>query len=156
MANTTYNSSTVAQVQPAITQGLVRNSLNLHDTVSLPSTFVTTDVAAFGWIPNNAVIDQVVLKAQTQLDSNGTPTLAFNVGVTGTPALFFSAITTVGRAAGASYETLMAAGGKLYKNTSGAKQRVDVSPSANAATAVAGVLEVQVRYHIEETVGSQA
>lgn len=157
MANTTYYSpSTATAGQPATTEGIFRNTIHLHETVSVPANFATTDVAAFGYLPPGAVVEQLTLKAPTQLDSNGSPTLALNIGITGTPALFMSAITTVGRAAGASYETAMAAGGKFYKNATGAKVRVDVSPSTGAATAVAGTLELIVAYHVEEPAGSPA
>ena len=155
MANTTYNSLLVSQKQAALTEGVARNTIHLHDVVSVPATLATTDTVAFGWIPPNAIVTGVALKAQTQLDSNGAPTLAFNVGVTGTPALFKSAITTVGRVAGASFDgsQTLAAAGALYKNVSGLKQLVQAVPSAAAATGVAGVLEIMVAYHVEEAVG---
>lgn len=127
-------------------------SNRLHPTVSLTAALATNDVINLGYLPTNAVLTGIVLKAATQLDSNGAPTLAFNVGVTGTPALFFSAITTVGRAAGASVEsgTNMTAAGRLYKNTTGAKQLVFATVSTGAATGAAGTLEADITYFVEE------
>ena len=155
MANTTYNSLLVSQKQAALTEGAARNTIHLHDVVSVPATLATTDTVAFGWIPPNAVITGVAFKAQSQLDSNGAPTLAFNVGIAGTPALFKSAIITVGRAVGASFDSAqnMTGAGALYRNVSGLKQLVQAVPSAAAATGVAGVLEIMVAYHVEEAVG---
>ena len=155
MANTTYSSLLVSQKQPALTEGVARNTIHLHDVVSVPATLATTDTLAFGYIPPNAVVTNVVLKAQSQLDSNGAPTLAFNVGVPGTPALFKAAIITVGRAVGATVDggTAIAGAGYLYKNTTGLKQLIQVTASAAPATGVAGVLEILVGYHVEEAVG---
>ena len=158
MANTVYNSLGVAQKQPATTEGLYRNTIHLHDTVSLPNTFATTDTAIFGYIPPGAVVTGIVLKAQTQLDSNGAPTLTFNVGIPGTPQLFKAAVTTVGRVAGASVDasTSLAAAGYLYKNTTSGNLTIQATCQAAAATPVAGVLEMAVFYHVEEVVGSAA
>ncbi len=158
MANTQYNGPNVKGVQPALTEGVSRNTIHLHNTVAVPATLATTDTVAFGWIPPNAIVTGAGLKAQTQLDSNGAPTLAFNLGVVGTPALFKSAVITVGRVAGASFDsnTSMAAAGYLYKNVSGLKQLVIASPSTVALTGVAGNLECMIAYHVEEAVGSPA
>lgn len=73
----------------------------------------------------------------TDMDTNGTPLLAFNVGTVATPALFFSA-TTVGRDGSAS--NVMARAG--YGFTTTARTRVRAVVSAAAATAAAGTLEV--------------
>ncbi len=73
----------------------------------------------------------------TDMDTNGTPLLSFNIGTAATPAQFFSA-TTVGRDGSAS--NVMARAG--YGFTTTAKTRVQVVVSAAAATAAAGTLEV--------------
>lgn len=124
---------------------------HLHQTVTIGAALTTSDTVNFGYLPPNAVVTGVVLKAATQLDSNGSPTLAFNMGITGTAALFLAAVTTVGRAAGASADaSSLTAGGRLYKNTTGSKVLVIAQPSTAAATGVAGTLEALISYFVEE------
>lgn len=124
---------------------------HLHQTVTIGAALTTADTVNFGYLPPNAVVTGVMLKAATQLDSNGSPTLAFNMGITGTAALFLSAVTTVGRAAGASADaSSLLAGGRLYKNTTGAKVLVICQPTGNAATGAAGTLEALISYFVEE------
>lgn len=125
---------------------------HMHPPLIAVAALTTADVINVGYLPPNAVVTGFVIKAATQLDSNGSPTLALNAGVTGTAALFFAAITTVGRAAGASAETGsgLTAAGRLYKNTTGAKQLVTITPSTGAATGVAGTIEAAVTYFVEE------
>jgi hypothetical protein len=95
-----------------------------------------------------------VVKAASQLDSNGTPTLTLDLGIVGTPQLFKAAITTVGRASGTSADATMAAAGILYKNTTGADVAVVCTVHAGAATPVAGTLEFDLEFYVEPTTGS--
>ncbi|HEY5106591.1 MAG TPA: hypothetical protein VII73_07445 [Caulobacteraceae bacterium] len=155
----TWSSSLYNNKTPAGTgHGPYQLTQHLHATVSVPATLAANDVLNFGYLPNNAIVASMVLKAATQLDSNGSPTLSIDMGVVGTAQLFKAAITTVGRTAGASADigTGLAAAGYLYKNTSGAKQLVIGTVHAAAATAVAGTLELDVEYYLEDTVGSPA
>jgi hypothetical protein len=154
---TAYSSPIYAQNQPAGTgHGPYQTTQHLHATSPTISTWAANDTINFGYLPRNAVVVSMVLKAASQLDSNGTPTLTLDMGVPGTPQLFKAAISTVGRAAGASVDTgnTLAAAGYLYKNLSGAKQVILCTVHAAAATAVAGTLELDVEYFIEDTVGS--
>ncbi|MEO8926362.1 MAG: hypothetical protein ABI306_04285 [Caulobacteraceae bacterium] len=156
---TVYNSTLYAQNQPAGTgHGFNQITQHLHALVSVPSTLAANDTLNFGYLPTGAIVVSMVLKAATQLDSNGSPTLTFDMGVVGTLQLFKAAISTVGRAAGASVDTgvTLAAAGYLYKNTTGVKQAIIGTVHAGAATAVAGTLELDMEYYIEDTVGSQA
>jgi hypothetical protein len=73
----------------------------------------------------------------TDMDTNGTPLLAFDVGVAGTTAAFFAA-SQVGRT-GVASEALATTG---YGFTTTAKTRVIVTVQAAAATAAAGTLNV--------------
>ena len=147
---TTYNSPAVSLNSPVAVHGEFKAINHLHETVTVSAGLTTADTLNIGYLPPNAVVTSVKLKAPTQLDSNGAPTLAFNMGISGTPALFKSAITTVGRAAGASVDETVAAAGLLYKNTTGSKVLVTVTPSANAATGVAGTIEAAISYFVEE------
>ena len=154
---TAYSSPIYAQNQPAGTgHGPYQTTQHLHATSPVISTWALNDTINFGYLPRNAVVVSMVLKAASQLDSNGTPTLTLDMGVVGTPQLFKAAISTVGRAAGASVDTgnTLAAGGYLYKNLTGARQTILCTVHAAAATAVSGTLELDVEYFIEDTVGS--
>jgi len=156
---TTWHSQHYAQNQPAGSgHGVAQITQHLHATVAVGASLAANDVINFGYIPRNAIIASVVLKAQSQLDSGGAPTLTFDLGVTGTPQLFKAAINTVGRAVGASTDigTGITAAGYLYKNVSGAKQAVFATCHAAAQVPVAGVLELDVEFYVEDTVGSPA
>lgn len=121
----------------------------IHAIVAVTTAMTTNDVLNVGFLPPNAVVTAVRAKAPTQLDSNGAPTLTLSLGVTGTAALFQSALTTVGRAAGASTDATIAAAGALFKN--GASKVLVIGTCANvAATAVAGTLEYLIDYFVEE------
>jgi hypothetical protein len=154
---TTYSTPLYAQNQPAGTgHGFYQITQHLHATSPSISTWAINDVINFGYLPRNGIVASMVLKAASQLDSNGAPTLTLDMGVTGTPQLFKAAITTVGRAVGASADigTGLSAAGYLYKNASGARQAIICTVHAAAATAVAGTLELDVEYYIEDVVGS--
>jgi hypothetical protein len=151
----TYSTALFANATPPNTgHGFNTNSVHLHAVSGSISTWAAADTINVGSIPPGAVVVAAALKAATQLDSNGTPTLTLSLGVVGTPALFKSLITTVGRAAGASADLTVAAAGVMYKNTSGAKQTVLVTVGTGSATAVAGTLEVDLEYYVEDAPGS--
>ncbi|MEO9213630.1 MAG: hypothetical protein ABI242_10855, partial [Caulobacteraceae bacterium] len=59
-------------------------------------------------------------------------------------------------AAGPSVEIILAPAGRLYKNTTGAKQAIQIVPTAGAGTGVAGTLEVAVTFFVEMAAGSPA
>ena len=150
-----FASPLYTQNQPANTgHGFNTSSVHMHAIATVPVGMTTNDTINFGYLPNNAVVVAAYLKAPTQLDSNGAPTLTLSLGVTGTPLLFKSAVTTVGRAAGASVDITVAAAGLLYKNTSGAKIAVIGTCSNVGATPVAGTLEADLEFYVEDTVGS--
>jgi hypothetical protein len=152
---TAYSTSLYASNTPANTgHGFNTTSVHLHAISGSISTWVAGDTVAIGYLPRNAVVVIASLKAASQLDSNGAPALTLSLGVTGTPALFKSAITTVGRAAGASADQTLAAAGVLYKNATSGKIAVLVTVGTGAATAVAGTLEVDIEFYVEDTAAS--
>jgi hypothetical protein len=152
---TTYSTAVYANKQPASGgQGWMNMSTHLHAISGTISTWALNDVINVGYLPRGAVVVSATLKAASQLDSNGSPTLTLDLGISGTAQLFKAAVSTVGRAAGASADTTIAAGGALYKNTSGADVLVIVTVHAAAATAVAGTLEVDLEYYVEPPTGS--
>jgi len=143
-----------ANTPPNTGHGFNTNSVHLHAVSGSISTWAAGDTINVGYLPNNAVVVSASMKAASQLDSNGAPTLTLSLGTTATPALFKSAVTTVGRTAGATVDVTNAAAGMLYKNTTGAKQTVLVTVGAASATPVAGTLEVDLEYYVEDTPGS--
>lgn len=145
-----YSSNIYAGKIPAGTHGQHQLTNNHHSTVTVPATFATTDTLNMGYLPPNAVVFGVTLKAATQLDS--ATSLTLNVGVAGTPQQFMAASALVGRAAGASTDSTMTAAGRLYKNTSGLKQVITVTAQAAAGTPVAGTLELVMSYFMEDLV----
>src|SRR5579875_2754952 len=124
---TIYNSPSWAAHAPQQAHGEVRATSRMHEVIALPATLTTGDVINIANLPRNAVVTGLTLKTSGQLDTSGSPTLAFDVGVTASPQLFNAASTAVGRVAGPSVDTTLAAGGRLYKNTSGYPQLVVVS-----------------------------
>ena len=134
--STAYQTQNFNQKQPAgNAHGIAKMTTRLHCLSGSISTWAANDTIAVGYIPRGAVVTNVVLKAASQLDSNGTPTLALDVGVVGTPQLFKAAVTTVGHASGASVDTTNTGAGYLYQNTSGADQEVLITVHTAAATA---------------------
>jgi len=123
---------------------------HLHATATLPATAVTNDTVNMGYLPANAVVFGVTLKAQTQLDSGAG--LVFDVGDAALANRYMAGTILVGRAATASFDTTMAATGKLFKTT--AKTAIIVKVNTQAGTPVAGVLELEVSYFVEDVVGS--
>lgn len=154
----TFSSPGFTANAPAITEGNAKNALHGHDTVSVTTAMVATDVLNFFYLPPGAVVTSFIFKAQSQIDSNGAPLLSWDLGITGATGQFLLTSTTPGRTAGSSFtNTFTAAGaGVLYKNTSSAKVLVLATCKASPATAVAGVMELSMTYYIEEPVGSQA
>jgi hypothetical protein len=152
----TFNSDVYSASTPSGTgHGVFKNSTHLHATVALPATAGLNDVINFGYLPANAVVVGAILKAQSQLDSGG-PTLTLDLGITGTAQLWKAAITTVGRAASVTGDSTIATTGVLYKNTSGKKVLVIGTIHAAATAPVAGNLEVDIEYYVEDAAGSQA
>ncbi len=150
---TTYSTAVYAANTPSGTgHGIHKINTSLHAISGSIATWALNDVINVGWLPAGAVVQGVVLKAASQLDGNGSPTLTFDVGVGGSAALFKSAISTVGRSAGASADSTITAAGLLYKTT--VRSLVTVTVHAAAATAIAGTVEVAVDYYVEDVAGS--
>lgn len=152
---TAYSTALYAANTPANTgHGDNTNSVHLHAVSGTIATWAAGDTIAIGYLPRNAVVVSCSLKAASQLDSNGAPTLTLSIGVTGAATVFKSAITTVGRAAGASADQTLSAAGVLYKNVTGAKIAVLVTVATAAATPVAGTLEADLEFYVEDAAGS--
>jgi hypothetical protein len=152
---TAYQTLNFFQNQPSGTgHGFYKTHSSLHAISGVISTWVTGDTIAVGYLSRQAIVTSVLLKAASQLDSNGSPTLTFDVGVVGAPQLFKAAVSTVGRTSGATIDITNTAAGWLYQNVSGVRQEILVTVHAGAATPVAGTVEVDIEYYVEDIVGS--
>jgi hypothetical protein len=143
-----------SKVGASSAHGLNRMSSHLHAISPTISTWASGDTITVGYLPRQAIVTNVVLKAAGQLDSSGSPALTLDVGVTGATQQFKAAVATVGRAAGASVDTSNTAAGYLYQNTSGADLAVVITVHAGAASPAAGTLELDVEYYVEDLAGS--
>jgi hypothetical protein len=144
----------ISKVGASSGHGISRMSTHLHAISGAINTWAQGDTIAVGFVPRGAVVTNVIMKAASQLDSGGAPTLALDLGVVGTPQLFKAAVTTVGRAAGASVDTTNTAAGYLFQNNTGGDLEVLATVHTAAETPVSGTLEFDVEYYVEDTAGS--
>jgi hypothetical protein len=98
----------------------------------------------FGRVPKYARIVDALLEA-TDMDTNGSPTLAFNIGDSGDADRLFAA-TTAGQAAGITRMTAVTGFGHRYDD----ETLITGAPSTNAATGAAGTLALYLFYVIED------
>jgi hypothetical protein len=153
--STAYSTSLFnSKVGSSSGHGINRMSTHLHAVSGAISTWAAGDTIAVGYLPRQAVVTNVILKAASQLDSAGSPTLAIDVGVVGATQLFKAAVTDVGHAAGASVDTTNTAAGYLWQNTSGGDVEVIITVHTAAATPASGTLELDVEYYVEDVAGS--
>ena len=152
---TTYSSPGVSAKLSGQTHGEARSTNRLHEVIALPANLATGDQINVGYLPVDAVVVGLNIKAPSQLDTGAAATLAFDVGVASSAQLF-NAASAVGRSAGASADTTLLPTGRLYKNTSGAKQLVVIGVHNAAETPAAGSLELEMSYFVEELPGSPA
>jgi hypothetical protein len=129
--------------------GLAENLKVLSATVTTTAAPTTADTLSFFTIPKNAKIHGFKLMA-TRMDTNGSPTLSWNVGDAGSATRLFSA-STVGRVATPVWVTetdsTATYTGMAYQYT--ADTLITAVPQANAATGVAGSVTLVVYYTLE-------
>ena len=139
----TYNSLNI-QNKTGVSQSGGAGNVNVaYAEVVCSSAPSTSDTLNFFYLPANARIVAAALEA-TDMDTNGTPTLALNIGDSGSASRLFSA-STVGQAGTAS--TALAVAGNAYKTT--AKTLITGVASNNAATGAAGSVYLTVFYVVE-------
>jgi hypothetical protein len=154
-----YQSKAVAARKP-LTESSRAGEVNIAvgEYLVQAAAFIVGDIIEFPGVPANHVVDSVTVLSD-QIDSNGTPTLAFDVGfLTGNPgdlaglvagtrtmgAEFFSAATAPVRAGGSVASTLVAMARQV---ASTADRNLGVKITAIAATQVAAArLRVRVGY----------
>lgn len=141
----TYSSPDYTLNAPVPSNGLSRSAMVLYFPITTTAALTTADVFNFGYVPANFRLVDAILKG-TDMDTNGSPTLAINVGISGTAQLIFAASVT-GQAG--VVDRAMAVAGVNYKFTS--KTLIVGAPSANAATGVAGTLELVLIGYVEDS-----
>ena len=139
----TYNSTQVSTKTGVSQSGGAGNVNSAYFEVPVTAALTTADVINFGYLPANARILAATLEA-TDVDTNVSPTIALNVGDSGSATRLFAA-STVGQAGTASVASAVA--GLHYKTT--AKTLIVGAPSANAATGVAGTIYLSILYTVE-------
>lgn len=125
--------------------GQSRQTLVAEAIVAVTTAMIDNvdDEVALFWMPKGAVVIGACIAA-TDMDTNGAPTLAFDVGDASVESRIFAA-SQVGRAA--TLSTAMATTGFLYKYT--ADTLVKAYVQAVAATGAAGTLYVAIEYFID-------
>lgn len=139
---TTQKSQTYGTV---IGQGGSRNKVVDGVSVAVTTAMIdnANDEVELLWVPAGAVICNVELRA-TDMDTNGTPTLKFDVGDDGDEDRLIAA-TTTGQTA--TFTTTLEATGFLYKYATATKLKAFVNTAA--ATAAAGTLYFRVEYFVD-------
>lgn len=126
--------------------GDARQTIALTASVAMTTAMIdnVNDEVGLFFVPKGFVVT-AVRAAATDMDSNGTPTLAFDIGDAADEDRLMAA-TTVGR--DGSFSTAMARTGLLFKYN--ARTEIRAYVQAAAATAVAGTLHVVVEGFIDE------
>lgn len=140
----TYKSQQVTDRMPIPSHGFGASLYAQRFPVTITAALTTADAIQFGYLPKYARVIDAYLEA-TDMDTNGSPTLAFNVGDAGDVDRLFAA-TTAGQAAGVTRMTAVTGFGHRYDD----ETLLTGAPSTNAATGVAGTLTLTVLFTIED------
>ncbi|MDE2458606.1 MAG: hypothetical protein KGL20_05155 [Rhodospirillales bacterium] len=156
---TAYQSDYIAKNKNRPTHGERNTTQHMFATAALSTALVANDTVALLELPPYARVVGAAISAD-QLDTNATPTIAFNVGdagygtVTGVAARYF-ATTSVGRAAAPSdSNTNSALRGQAQNFYNGQPYPLTITATCStaAATFAAGNLYFRVDYYIDEPV----
>jgi hypothetical protein len=110
-------------------------------TVTLPTTLAANDTVNGPVIPaGNYLVDLAADVAD--LDTGGTPTLAFSVGIAGTAARFIAAGNTLGRTGGIATANVSGSIGF----TAATNTQIVTTFTAAAQTPAAGIMRLRVGY----------
>lgn len=154
---TGYSSDLVLKPGNRPTHGESRTTQHMFATAALATALSVGDTVTLANLPPYARIVGMCISAD-QLDTNGTATIAFNVGdagygsVSGVAARYFSA-TSVGRAAApadANANSAMRGQAQNFFNNQPAALPIVATCSAAAATFQAGNLYLRVDYYVDE------
>lgn len=140
----TYQSQQVSDRMPIPSHGFGSSVYCQRFKITTTAALTTSDVLQFGYLPKYARVVDAWVKA-SDLDTNGTPTLAFNIGDAADVDRLFAA-TTAGQAAGTTRMSATTGFGYRYDD----ETLITGAPSTNAATGAAGTLELAVFYTVED------
>jgi hypothetical protein len=140
----TYNSQQVTDKMPIASHGLGSSLKVARFPVTIGAALTTDDVINFGYMPIYARVIDAYLEA-TDMDTGGSPALAFNIGDSGDADRLFAA-STAGQAAGITRMTVATGFGHRYD----AKTLITGAPSTNPATGAAGTLTLTVLFVVED------
>ena len=118
-------------------QGFARTGKVYGRRVNLATTDLALNATVAGFVVPRGFIVTGIIAVATDMDTNGSPTLALSVGDAGSATRFLSS-STIGQA-GTSTQTL-ASTGLLYEFT--AHTEIVITASTAAATAAAGTLDL--------------
>jgi hypothetical protein len=140
----TYQSQQVSDRMPIPSHGFGSSVYCQRFKITTTAALTTADVLQFGYLPKYARVVDAWVKA-SDMDTNGTPTLAFNIGDASDVDRLFAA-TTAGQAAGTTRMSATTGFGYRYDD----ETLITGAPSTNAATGAAGTLELAVFYTVED------
>lgn len=141
----TYYTDKSRSFGPRVGVGQHRQIMTAEAIVAITTAMIdnTNDEVGLFRLPKGAVIVGATIAA-TDMDSNGSPTLAFDVGDDSDEDRIFAA-SSVGQ--GGTLSTAIARTGFLYKYT--ADTLIKAYVQAVSATGVAGTLYVSVQYFVD-------
>lgn len=140
----TYSSQQVTDRMPIPSHGFGSSVYCQRFKITTTAALTTSDVLRFGYLPKYARVVDAWLKA-SDLDTNGTPTIALNVGDSGDADRLFAA-STVAQTGTVAKMTVATGFGYRYDD----ETLITGAPSTNAATGAAGTIELAVFYTIED------
>lgn len=141
----TYNSDQIAQNNLRVGPHVGISPICFYASITTTAALTTADVLNAFVLPKGFRVMYALLES-TDVDTNGSPTITFNVGDAGSATRYFSA-STVGQAGTSAAAT--ATTGLGFINT--ADTLVTIVPQANAATGVAGVVQLMMIGRFEGT-----
>lgn len=142
----TYTTAKSQTYGTVIGQGGSRNIITDTVEVSMTTAMIdnTNDEVELLWVPKGAVLVSAMLSA-SDMDTNVSPTLAFDVGDDSDEDRIFAA-STVGQAG--TLSTAIARTAHAYKWTTATKIKAYVQ--AVSATGAAGTLKFTINYFVDE------
>mgnify|MGYP000184425142 CR=1 FL=1 len=144
----TYSSPAISNANPYRAHGESGMVQTAVATITCTAAPATTDPLQFFYLPANSRVVGGWLSA-SDMDTNASPTIALNIGDSGSASRYFAA-STVAQAGTAA--TALAVGGLGYLNT--AKTLVTGVASNNAATGAAGTVTLCLQYVVEDSATS--
>lgn len=112
----------------------------------------TNDNVTLCYLPKGAVVTGIHVYA-TDMDTNGSPTLAIDIGDSGDQDRLLAA-SNIGQAGTASHTGLVASTGFMYKYT--ADTAIVATIQAVSATGAAGTLKGFIRYFVDQDFSTTA